>query len=137
MFARARGGAEFPVACYGKLPCHPEYLRIGLGSPGSAQVVRWVERTHEALTKPGRPPTAPGVSLSFAAPEPSGRGVVVGVLRQSSDGTRAHPVVLFAEQAVADAAPQWHLVPLAARETWRDMVTLLDRRFPNVHAFAE
>jgi type VI secretion system ImpM family protein len=128
MFERARGAPASPVSCFGKLPFHPEFLRIALDSPGAALVVRWVERTHAALAK-ARGATAAAASLSFAAAAPGGRSVLAGVLRESSDGSRAHPVTAFIERPAAGMADRWHLMPLALRSAWTTLAELLQRPF--------
>ena len=111
-----------PVACFGKLPFHREFLRLGVDSPGAAWVVRWIEQAHVAWTRQGDAPATSPV-VRFAVPVE--RSLLVGVVRQSSDGLRRHPVTLFAE--VGDAGTRRpELVPAACEPTWSALATLLD-----------
>jgi hypothetical protein len=121
-----------PISCYGKLPFHREYLRLNLGSPGAAWMVHWIEAAHEALAA-AADPAEEGEDdplLLFAAPAPDPPGVLAGVVRQSSDGLRRHPIVLFVEEAAERA--DWHLLPLALADLWSGLRALLDRPFASV-----
>ena len=117
-----------PVACFGKLPFHREFLRVGLGSPAATWVERWLTGAHTAWsTGGGAPATSPLVQ--FAAPRPGGDGVVAGVARQSSDGQRRHPVALFIDEPGAIGADRWHLLPLALAASWDALAALVDRPY--------
>jgi type VI secretion system ImpM family protein len=130
-----RPARALAVACYGKLPFHREFLRLGLGSPAAAWVERWLTAAHEAWSKGGAaPPTSPLVR--FAAPRPSGEGVVAGVVRQSSDGQRRHPVALFVEDPAPLDAGRWHLVPLALDATWDALAALAGRTWSGADELA-
>jgi hypothetical protein len=110
------------VSCFGKLPFHREFLRLGLESAAGAWVAGWVEAAHAAWTRTGG---APGSSplVRFAAMAET--RLVVGVVRQSSDGLRRHPVTFFVEHGGAVAAERWHLVPLACVGTWDVLSAIL------------
>jgi hypothetical protein len=129
-------GSRRSVSCYGKLPFHPEYLRIGLESPASVWVARWIEQAHEAISagQHGEPRAS---AVCFAVAPPGGAGVVAGVVRQSSDGQRRHPIVLFVADALARPAEHWHLLPLALAETWANLRELLARPFQAVSELSE
>jgi hypothetical protein len=116
------------VSCYGKLPFHREYIRIGLESAGARWVTGWIDRAHAAASAQGAR-GEPGPLLAFAAPSPERGGMLAGAVRQSSDGQRRHPVTLFLEARPAGLLERWHLVPLAAAETWTALRALLDRPF--------
>jgi len=111
------------VACFGKLPFHREFLRIGLESPAAAWVVHWLEQAHVAWSRTGNAPASSPL-VRFAAPVE--RSLVVGVVRQSSDGLRRHPVALFIETSGDLAAARPELVPLACEPVWTALATLLD-----------
>lgn len=117
------------VSCFGKLPLHREFLRLGLGSPAAAWVVRWLEGAHDAWSRAGTTPATTGV-VRFAAAAPG--GLAAGVVRQSSDGLRRHPVTFFVVDPALPDASRWHLVPLAAAGTWAALATLLDTSFPDL-----
>jgi type VI secretion system ImpM family protein len=111
------------ASCYGKLPFHREFIRVALDEPGAAWVERWLSEAHVAWTETG---SAPNESpLVCYAAEAAGR-LVVGVVRQSSDGLRRHPVTLFAETADLPPPEAWHLLPLAAMGTWEALAAMLE-----------
>jgi hypothetical protein len=124
-------GSRRSVSCYGKLPFHREYLRVGLESPAAAAVVAWIERAHEAISSRRHGEPGPGV-VAFALAPPAGKAVVSGVVRQSSDGQRRHPIAFFVEDAVARVEERWHLLPLALADTWAGLTELLVRPFHGV-----
>src|SRR5262245_15846191 len=111
-----------PVSCFGKLPFHREFLRVGLGTPAAEWVVRWVEGAHAAWTSRGDAPAETSLVRFAAAPE--GGGLVAGVVRQSSDGLRRHPVTFFIEDAGEIGGADWHLLPLALATVWDDLDAL-------------
>jgi hypothetical protein len=117
------------VACFGKLPFHREFLRIGLDSPGAAWVVHWLEQAHVAWSRTGNAP-ATSPLVRFAAPVE--RALVIGVVRQSSDGLRRHPVALFTETTGDLAATRPELVPIACEPTWTALAALLDTSVTSV-----
>lgn len=125
--------STLPVACFGKLPMHREFLRIRLDSPGASWVVRWIESAHEAWTRTGNVPVQTPV-VRFAAPAPGGRGVLLGVVRQSSDGLRRYPIAVFVEDQQPIAGARWPLVPIAAWPTWDALGDLALRSFDGVDA---
>lgn len=127
------GGA---VACFGKLPFHREFLRIGLESPGARWMVTWIEGVHEAWAKGDGGPSATPL-VRFVVPVPDGTGVIVGITRQSSDGLRRHPVTVFVEWPAAVASNRWHLLPLVCASTWTSLAALLASEFESARAFAE
>jgi hypothetical protein len=110
------------VACFGKLPFHREFLRLGLDSPAAAWTVRWVEQAHAAWSRAGNAP-ATSPLVRFAAPVE--RSLVAGVVRQSGDGLRRHPITLFVE-APGEVAARPELVPLACAPVWTALAALLD-----------
>jgi hypothetical protein len=112
-----------PVACFGKLPFHREFLRLGLESPAAGWVVRWIEQAHVAWSRGGEAP-ATSPLVRFVAPVE--RHLVVGVVRQSSDGLRRHPVALFIDVAGDLAGQRPELVPLACVPVWAALATLLE-----------
>ena len=116
------------VACFGKLPFHREFLRIGLDSPAAAWVVQWVEQAHVVWSRSGNAPAASPL-VRFAAPVE--RTLVIGVVRQSSDGLRRHPVALFTETG-AELATRPELVPIACERVWTALATLLDTTVTSV-----
>jgi hypothetical protein len=120
------------VSCFGKLPFHREFLRLGIDSRAAAWLVRWVEGAHEAWTRTGGgPETSPCVRFAAVV-----EGVaLVGVARQSSDGLRRHPVALFVEQASQETSGRWHLMPLACQQTWNALANLLAGDFATAGAF--
>jgi type VI secretion system ImpM family protein len=111
------------ASCYGKLPFHREFIRVSLDGPGAAWVERWVSEAHTAWTESGAAPEDSPL-VRFAA-EAEGR-LVVGVVRQSSDGLRRHPVALFVALDDPPAADAWHVLPLAAIPTWDALASVLD-----------
>ncbi len=119
-----------PVACFGKLPFHREFLRVGLGSAAAAWVTGWVEGAHEAWSRAGEAPAASPL-IRFAA-LPAGGELVAGVVRQSSDGLRRHPVAFFVEDARGAARDDWHLLPLALAGPWEALGALFDRDWTDV-----
>lgn len=125
------------VSCYGKLPFHLEYLRIGLEAPGAIAVTRWIDRAHEAMHAPGRSDEEARTTLCFASAPPDRAGVLAGVVRPSSDGRRRHPVTLFVEERPAAVSERWHLLPLALAEVWTTQRALLDRPFQDVPELTE
>jgi hypothetical protein len=123
------------VSCFGKLPFHREFLRVGLGSPGASFVVQWLERAHEAISKAQRPSgEGPSEVLSFAAPHSAGRGFVAGVVRQSSDGLRRHPVALFIESETSGHETQWPALPIALGTAWSGLRDLVNRSYDGLDA---
>jgi type VI secretion system ImpM family protein len=106
---------RLPVACFGKLPFHREFLRLGLSTAVAAWVVRWVEDAHASLSQAGAVP-AESQLVRFAAAL-SDR-VVAGVVRQSSDGLRRYPVTFFIEDALDVGSDGWHLAPVALEASW-------------------
>lgn len=113
---------RLPVACFGKLPFHREFLRIGLGSLAATWVVRWIDGAHAAL---GKDRAGDGArTVRFAVRGPAG-GLIAGVVRQSTDGLRRHPVVLFVDTGeVAKAGV--HLLPVGLVEVWDTLCRYLD-----------
>ena len=120
--------AVLRAACFGKLPFHREFLRLGLDSGGASWVVHWLEAAHEAWSRAGTAPDA-SAAVRFAAPAPAGSGLVAGVVRQSSDGLRRHPVAVFVSAPEGVDAARWHLLPLALDDTWAGLEALLAREF--------
>jgi len=123
------------VACFGKMPFHREFLRVGLGSAGASWMVRWVEQAHATISQ-GRAAPMDGtpIPLSVAVSTP-GAGLLVGVVRESSDGLRRHPVVLFVEDGIGSPTQQ-HLWPLALIEVWEHLCALLDAPCTSPDEFA-
>jgi type VI secretion system ImpM family protein len=121
-----------PVSCYGKLPFHREFLRAHLTSPAAPQVVRWLEETHDAISRAGSTITE-SECVTFVAPSPGNGVVVTGIVRQSSDGQRKHPLTLFVESSCEIPSHRWHLLPLALAETWAALRDLSSRSFADVH----
>jgi hypothetical protein len=117
------------VSCFGKLPFHREFLRVGLESDAAADVVRWVEHAHEVWTRAG---TAPAESPLVRFATLRARSLVAGVVRQSSDGLRKHPVALFAECPFDDGGRAAHLVPVACEPVWTALAELLGRDVADV-----
>jgi hypothetical protein len=117
--------STLPVSCFGKLPFHREFLRIGLGTPGAASVVRWVDGAHAAWSRSGDPPAETPL-VRFAMATEHG-GVVAGVVRQSSDGLRRHPVAFFIEDPARVARADWPLLPLALAGPWTELSALSAR----------
>lgn len=110
------------VACFGKLPFHREFLRLGVDAPAAKWIVQWVEQAHVAWTRQGdAPATSPVVRFAV----PIDRRLMVGVVRQSSDGLRRHPVTLFVDGGDA-AVRRPELVPAACEPTWRALTAMLD-----------
>ena len=117
------------VSCFGKLPFHREFLRIGLGSAAASWVVRWVEGAHECWSRTGTVPAASSL-IRFAALVDGG-GLAAGVVRQSTDGLRRHPVAFFVEDGRA-GEDDWHLAPLALADSWAALCALSERSWENV-----
>jgi hypothetical protein len=117
--------AALSVSCFGKLPFHREFLRVGLGTPAAAWVVGWVEGAHAAWNAHGDAP-ADTPLVRFAAPVEGG-GLVAGVVRQSSDGLRRHPVTFFVEDPHGAGRDDWHLLPLAFATQWTELAALSAR----------
>jgi hypothetical protein len=118
------------VSCFGKLPFHREFLRVGLGTPAAGWVVRWVEGAHAAWSASGDAPAeTPLVGFAAAA---AGGGLVAGVVRQSSDGLRRHPVTFFVEDARGIPREDWHLLPLALAAPWAQLAALGARQWDDV-----
>jgi type VI secretion system ImpM family protein len=111
------------ASCYGKLPFHREFIRVALDGAGAGWVERWVSQAHAAWTESGGAPTESPL-VRYAA-EVAGR-LVAGVVRQSSDGLRRHPVTLFVDVGEVPPAEAWHLLPLAATATWNALAAVLD-----------
>ena len=126
--------SSLTVSCFGKLPFHREFLRVGLGSPGAASVVRWVEGAHAAWSRAGDAPTETPL-VRFATATEHG-GVVAGVVRQSSDGLRRHPVAFFIEDPARVERADWPLLPLALAEPWTALAELSARRWDDHAALA-
>jgi hypothetical protein len=122
--------AGLAVSCFGKLPFHREFLRVGLGTPAAGWVVRWVEGAHAAWTSRGDAPAETSLVRFAAAPE--GGGLVAGVVRQSSDGLRRHPVTFFIEDAREIGGADWHLLPLGLATAWHDLDALGTREWDGV-----
>jgi hypothetical protein len=113
------------VSCFGKLPFHREFLRLGLRTPAAAWVVRWVEGAHAAWSRSGAAPAETPL-VRFAAATEAG-GLVAGVVRQSSDGLRRHPVTFFVEDACPVRGDEWHLLPVALTAAWHELTALSAR----------
>src|SRR5262249_13623751 len=128
--------SRVPVSCYGKLPFHPEYLRIGIESPAAIWVTNWIDDAHEALSA-GKHGKAHPSAVCFSTFCPDGKGTIAGVVRQSSDGLRRHPVVLFVEHRSAPTAITPHLLPLALAENWVALGQILERPFHTVREFTD
>jgi hypothetical protein len=124
--------AALPVSCFGKLPFHREFLRVGLGTPAAGWVVRWIEGAHAAWTSRGDAPAETSLVRFAAAPEAG--GLVAGVVRQSSDGLRRHPVTFFIEDAREVGGPDWHLLPLALATAWDDLDALATREWDGLES---
>ncbi len=122
--------APLAVSCFGKLPFHREFLRLGLGTPASAWVVRWVEGAHAAWTARGDAPAES--SLARFAVTTDGGGLLAGVVRQSSDGLRRHPVTFFVEDVGGVRAEDWPLVPVALAATWATLAALAARQWDDL-----
>ena len=114
--------AALSVSCFGKLPFHREFLRLGLRTEAAAWVVRWVEGAHAAWAARGDAPAE--TSLVRFAAATDGGGLVAGVVRQSSDGLRRHPVTFFVEDARGAGAGDWHLLPMALATPWAELAAL-------------
>lgn len=124
--------SRLDLHCYGKLPFHAEYLRIMLDVEGAAEVVRWIDETHAALsTAPSRatsPPTAEESAASihsFALPLVAETAIAVGVVARSSDGLREHPICIFAILRSPEDVGRWSLLPLACRVLWSRLAEIL------------
>lgn len=124
--------AALAVSCFGKLPFHREFLRLGLGSAAAAWVVRWVDGAHAAWTRGGAVPAESPLVRFAAAPE--GGGLVAGVVRQSSDGLRRHPVAFFVEDVRGAEPDEWHLLPLALDASWAALAALGARDWEHLDA---
>ncbi len=120
------------VSCYGKLPFHREFLRVGLGSGGTEWVVGWVSGAHATWSRGGDAPAETPL-IRFAAASARG-GVVAGVVRQSSDGLRRHPVAFFIEDPRAAERDDWCLLPLALAAPWAALATLSARQWDDLGA---
>lgn len=126
--------ARLAIACYGKVPVHPEYIRSGLGSEAAMQMVDWVDGAHAALTaarrKAGRsgPPSPSEVLHSlkrFAVLRPKRPALIAGIVARSSDGLREHPVTLFVElDEVSEGALP--LLPLVLEPIWTHLSGVLE-----------
>jgi hypothetical protein len=112
------------------LPFHREFLRIGLGGSAASWVVRWVEGAHESWSLGGDAPVASPL-IRFAAPLEGG-GLVAGIVRQSTDGLRRHPVTFFVEDPRGSGPDGWYLVPLALSESWDALHALNEQTWDNV-----
>ena len=119
-----------PVSCFGKLPFHREFLRIGLGGAGASWVVRWVEGAHESWNRAGNVPD--GSPLVRFAAAVDGGAVVAGVVRQSTDGLRRHPVAFFVEDKRGADTDEWHLLPLAFEGPWAALGELGERSWESL-----
>src|SRR4029453_14567277 len=92
-FLRGRAVAALPVSCFGKLPFHREFLRVGLGTPAAGWVVRWVEGAHAAWAARGDAPAETPLVRFAAVPE--GGDLVAGVVRQSRHRPPGQPGASF------------------------------------------
>jgi hypothetical protein len=113
------------ASCFGKLPFHREFIRLGLETPAAAWVVRWVEGAHAAWSQGGGAPAETPLVRFVAATEAG--GLVAGVVRQSSDGQRRHPVTFFVEDGRAVRGDEWHLLPVALAPAWDVLAALSER----------
>lgn len=121
------------VACFGKLPFHREFLRLGVDGAAAGGIVRWVEEAHAAWGRGERAPaTSPLVRFTAAL---EGRWFA-GVARQSSDGLRRHPVALFADLGPPPASERWPVAPLACAPVWDALAALVARSWDGLPAFA-
>jgi hypothetical protein len=124
--------AALSVSCFGKLPFHREFLRVGLGTPAAEWVVRWVEGAHATWAAHGGAPAA--TSLVRFAATTEGGGLVAGVVRQSTDGLRRHPVTFFIEDAHGAGGGDWHLLPMALAAPWTELTALGVREWDDLES---
>jgi hypothetical protein len=89
----------------------------------------WIAGAHEAWARDGQAPDSSPL-VRFAVT--TGQGLAVGVVRQSSDGLRRHPVALFVEDTRDVAPGRWHLLPLACTGTWEALAEILARSVTSV-----
>jgi hypothetical protein len=123
------------VSCFGKLPFHREFLRVGLGSAAASWVVRWVEGAHECWSRAGDAP-AESSTVRFASALEDG-GLVAGVARQSGDGLRRHPVTFFIEDGRDSRPDEWHLAPLALAPSWDALCAISERPWDSVASLTD
>ena len=124
--------AALSVSCFGKLPFHREFLRVGLGTAAAAWVVRWVEGAHAAWAARGDAPAETSLVRFAAATE--GGGLVAGVVRQSSDGLRRHPVTFFVEDARGAGGDDWHILPVALATPWAELAAFGARQWDGLES---
>lgn len=112
------------LACYGKLPFWPEYLEVGLVSPGARALKDWLHRgAEQARLDASGPVGGPGPDVRrrfFLFGVPGGGELIAGLIAPSADqgGLRSFPFALVAQFPRRDFGRQYALAPLALAQTW-------------------
>jgi len=121
-FRPARPGsraAPARLSCYGKLPCHAEFLRLGIDSEAGRWVVEGLDAAHDAIVAAGQRISADR-ELRMIIRLPDGPASLLAMLvRGGTDSRgRGYPVAVFTALDPAGPEASAHLAPLRCAPMW-------------------
>ena len=118
-------------AAYGKHPAIKDYFRVGQDFPLLRVFSGWVENGYKQYSKSNG--NAMHNAWHFWARGASGKSIVCGLVRDSSDGIgRNYPLLIIGAGPLSQWEENWDLLPLACEAVWRDIERLSVQDFTDL-----